>query len=130
MAIAVKRLLHTRMRVADMEASVRFYTDVLGLAVISRHTSPRGSELVFLSVPGSAEEIELCSFPDSGDVSVPEDLVHLAFQVDDMDEAIRHLEQMGVPVTDGPTASRSGAFCFIDAPEGYEIELIASRSPG
>ena len=110
MAIAVKRLLHTRMRVADMEASVRFYTDVLGLAVISRHTSPRGSELVFLSVPGSAEEIELCSFPDSGDVSVPEDLVHLAFAVDDMDETIRHLEQMGVPVTDGPTASRSGAF--------------------
>lgn len=112
------------MRVSDMAAHVRFYTEVLGLSVTSRHTSPRGSELVFLSVPGSAEEIELCSFPGSGEVAVPEDLVHLAFQVDDMDETVRHLERMGVPVTDGPTKSRSGAFCFIDAPEGYEIELI------
>jgi len=127
MAIEVKRLLHTRMRVADMEATVRFYTEVLGLEVVSRHTSPRGSELAFLSVPGSAEEIELCSFPASGEVQVPEDLVHLAFEIPDMDATIAHLNELGVPITDGPTQSRSGRFCFIDAPEGYEIELIENR---
>ncbi|MFQ5508728.1 MAG: VOC family protein [Leptospirillia bacterium] len=124
MALQVRRLLHTRMRVSDMEATVRFYTDVLGLSVSARHTSPRGSKLVFLSVPGSAEEIELCSFPESGNVHVPEDLVHLAFEVDDMEATVRHLGELGVPVTDGPTVSSSGSFCFIDAPEGYEIELI------
>ena len=53
MTIRVKRLLHTRMRVADVAKSVRFYTEVLGLSVIKQHRSPRGSELVFLSVPGS-----------------------------------------------------------------------------
>ena len=124
MAIEVKRLLHTRMRVADMEASVRFYTEVLGLTVLSRHRSPRGSELVFLQVPGSTEEIELCAFPASGEVRVPEDLVHLAFEVPDMAATVARLEAMGVPITDGPTESRSGSFCFIDAPEGYEVELI------
>lgn len=127
MSISVRRLLHTRMRVNDIEASVRFYTEVLGLGVTSRHTSPRGSKLVFLSVPGSAEEIELCSFPASGDVKVPEDLVHLAFEVADLDATIAHLESLGVPITDGPTDSRSGRFCFIDAPEGYEIELIEPK---
>jgi lactoylglutathione lyase len=129
-SISVRRLLHTRMRVNDIEASVRFYTEVLGLAVVSRHTSPRGSQLVFLSVPGSAEEIELCSYPASGGVRVPEDLVHLAFEVPDLDAAIRRLEDLGVPVTDGPTRSRSGRFCFIDAPEGYEVELIEHRGEG
>jgi lactoylglutathione lyase len=129
-AIAVRRLLHTRMRVGDMAASIRFYTEVLGLQVVSRHTSPRGSELAFLKVPGSAEEIELCSFPAAGPVRVPEDLVHLAFEVADLDETIRRLEALGVPVTDGPTDSRSGRFCFIDAPEGYEVELIERRPPG
>jgi lactoylglutathione lyase len=124
MAIAVKRLLHTRMRVNDMEASLRFYTGVLGLKVISRHRSPRGSELAFLGVPGSAEEIELCSFPPGGPVQVPADLVHLAFEVADLDATIARLAELGVAVTDGPTRSRSGRFCFIDAPEGYEVELI------
>jgi lactoylglutathione lyase len=127
MAIQVERLLHTRMRVADIDATVRFYTFVLGLKVIERHTSPRGSELAFLEVPGSAEEIELCSFPASGAVKVPEDLVHLAFEVADLDRAIGQLQSLGVPITDGPTQSRSGRFCFIDAPEGYEVELIERR---
>jgi lactoylglutathione lyase len=127
MAIRVERLLHTRMRVGDIDATVRFYTEVLGLTVAERHTSPRGSKLVFLKVPGSDEEIELCSFPASGDVAVPEDLVHLAFQVADLDATIAHLESLGVPITDGPTDSRSGRFCFIDAPEGYEVELIEHR---
>jgi len=127
MAIRVERLLHTRMRVADIDATVKFYTDVLGLKVTLQHTSPRGSKLVFLEVPGSAEEIELCSFPASGTVKVPEDLVHLAFEVSDLDATITQLEALGVPITDGPTDSRSGRFCFIDAPEGYEVELIECR---
>lgn len=127
MTIEVKGLLHTRMRVTDMAATVRFYTHVLGLRVVSRHRSPRGSELVFLDVPGSREQIELCSFPASGAVRCPEDLVHLAFRVENMDDTVARLAELGVPVTDGPTQSRSGRFCFIDAPEGYEIELIEAR---
>ena len=78
----VKKLLHTRMRVSDMDQTVRFYTGVLGLEVLERKTSPRGSHLAFLKVPNSDELIELCSFPPSGPVTVQADLVHLAFQVE------------------------------------------------
>lgn len=121
----VAKLLHTRMRVSDIDRTIRFYTDVLGLDVLERKTSPRGSHLAFLRVPNSEELIELASFPPSGPVKVQEDLVHLAFQVDDLDDAVRQLNDMGVPITDGPTATSSGSrFIFIDAPDGYEIELI------
>jgi catechol 2,3-dioxygenase-like lactoylglutathione lyase family enzyme len=50
----VNKLLHTRYRVNDLERTVAFYRDVLGLAEIRRHKSPRGSELVFLKAPGSS----------------------------------------------------------------------------
>ena len=126
----VKKLLHTRMRVSDMDQTIRFYTEVLGLEVLERKTSPRGSHLAFLKVPNSDELIELCSFPPSGPVKVQEDLVHLAFQVESLDGTIQSLKAKGIRITDGPTASSSGSrFIFIDAPDGYEIELI-ERAPG
>ncbi len=126
----VKKLLHTRMRVSDMDQTIAFYRDVLGLEVLERHTSPRGSHLAFLAVPNSEELIELCSFPPSGPVKVQEDLVHLAFEVEDLDDTIAQLAAQGVKITDGPTRSSSGSrFLFIDAPDGYEIELI-ERPPG
>jgi lactoylglutathione lyase len=121
----IKKLLHTRMRVNDIEETIRFYRDILGLKVVERKRSPRGSELAFLSVPNSDEQIELCSYPSSGEVKVQEDLVHLAFEVDDLDRTIARLKDKGVPITDGPTVTSSGSrFCFIDAPDKYEIELI------
>ncbi len=126
----VKKLLHTRMRVSDMEQTIQFYTGVLGLEVIERKTSPRGSHLAFLRVPNSDELIELCSFPASGPVKVQEDLVHVAFQVENLDDTIAQLEAKGIAITDGPTKTSSGSrFIFIDAPDGYEVELI-ERPPG
>jgi lactoylglutathione lyase len=125
----VKKLLHTRMRVNDMEQTVNFYTNVLGLEVLERKVSPRGSQLAFLKVPNSEELIELTSFPPSGPVKVQEDLVHLAFQVESLDDSIASLNAKGVNVTDGPTQTSSGSrFIFIDAPDGYEIELIERPS--
>ncbi|MBL8074002.1 MAG: VOC family protein [Nitrospira sp.] len=121
----VKKLLHTRMRVSDLDETIRFYTTVLGLEVIERKVSPRGSQLAFLKVPNSDELIELTSFPPSGPVKVQEDLVHLAFQVENLDATMAVLTAQGVKITDGPTRTSSGSrFIFIDAPDGYEIELI------
>ena len=126
----VKKLLHTRMRVSDIDETIAFYTGVLGLQVVERKTSPRGSHLAFLAAPNSDELIELCSFPPSGPVTVQEDLVHLAFEVENLDETIRALSAKGIRVTDGPTTTSSGSrFIFIGAPDGYEIELI-ERPPG
>jgi lactoylglutathione lyase len=121
----VTRLLHTRMRVTDMDQTINFYTNVLGLEVLERKVSPRGSHLAFLKVPNSEELIELCSFPSSGPVKVQEDLVHLAFQVENLDDTIEELGAKQIRVTDGPTTTSSGSrFIFIDAPDGYEVELI------
>jgi lactoylglutathione lyase len=121
----VRKLLHTRYRVNDLERTVRFYCDILGLAEVQRHKSPRGSELVFLQTPGSEELIEICSFPAGGPVQVQADLTHLAFGVDNLAAFGRHLAAHGLKYSDGPTTSVSGTtFAFIDAPEGYEIELI------
>ena len=119
------KLLHTRMRVSDMDQTVNFYTNVLGLEVLERKVSPRGSHLAFLKVPNSEELIELCSFPPSGLVTVQEDLVHLAFQVENLDDTIEQLGAKQIRITDGPTTTSSGSrFIFIDAPDGYEVELI------
>ncbi len=122
----VRKLLHTRYRLNDLERSVRFYKEVLGLEEVRRHKSPRGSELVFLKAPESEETIELCHFPSSGPVEVQADLTHLAFQVDSLEAFGQHLASLGLKYSDGPTyrPDGTGGFAFVDAPEGYEIELI------
>jgi len=121
----VTKFLHTRYRVNDLQRTVDFYKNVLGLEEIRRHKSPRGSELVFLQVPGSETQIEITYFPGSGPVQVQPDLTHLAFEVESLESFGKHLEKLGLKYSDGPTASSSGSvFAFIDAPEGYEIELI------
>jgi lactoylglutathione lyase len=128
--LRVTRLHHTRYRLNDLEPSVKFYREVLGLEEVRRHKSPRGSELVFLKAPGSEELIELCHFPASGPVHVQPDLTHLAFEVESLEAFGKHLASLGLQYSDGPhyKPDGSGGFAFVDAPEGYEIELI-QRSP-
>lgn len=121
----VKKLLHTRFRVADLDKTISFYKDVLGLEEVRRSTSGRGSQLVFLKAPESDELIEICKFDESGPVQVGPDLTHLAFEVDDLEAFARHSAALGYPLSDGPHKASSGSVIgFVDAPEGYEIELI------
>jgi len=121
----VKKLLHTRYRVHDLEKTISFYTEVLGLIEVTRHTSGRGSQLVFLKAPESEELIEICKFDASGPVQVGPDLTHLAFSVDNLEAFAAQAAAKGYPLSDGPhPKSNGGAIAFIDAPEGYEIELI------
>jgi lactoylglutathione lyase len=120
----VKKLLHTRYRVHDLDKTVSFYKDVLGLKELRRHTSGRGSQLVFLKAPHGDAEIEICKFDDSGPIVVGPDLTHLAFEVEDLEKFAEHAAAKGYPLSDGPHSTGSGKIAFIDAPEGYEIELI------
>lgn len=124
--MAIKKFLHTRMRVNDLERTVKFYEEALGLRVVRRHTSPRGAQLAFIGVPNSDEEIELCQMPaGSPGVQVQPDLMHLAFEVDDLETFAAGARARGYPLSDGPTKTGSGSvIAFIDAPEGYEVELI------
>src|SRR5882762_4311412 len=98
----ITKLLHTRYRVHDLEKTVHFYTEVLGLKEVRRHTSGRGSQLVFLKAPDSEEEIEICKFDESGPVRVGPDLTHLAFQVDDIEAFAKRTAEKGYPLSDGP----------------------------
>ncbi len=121
----VTKLLHTRYRVEDLEKTVSFYTEVLGLEEVKRSTSARGSKLVFLKTPGSEELIEICEFKQAGPVVVGPDLTHLAFEVEDIEAFGAHAKAKGYPFSDGPSASGTGStIAFVDAPEGYEIEII------
>jgi lactoylglutathione lyase len=124
--MSVKKLLHTRMRVNDLERSVRFYETAFGLKCTRRHTSPRGAQLAFLATPNSDEEIELCQMPAGApSVQVQPDLMHLAFEVDDLAAFAEGLKQKGIALSDGPTKTSSGSvIAFVDCPEGYEVELI------
>jgi lactoylglutathione lyase len=122
----VKKLLHTRMRVNDLERTVKFYEQALDLKVARRSVSPRGAQIVFLETPNSDEEIEICQMPPGAEsVKVQPDLMHLAFAVDDLDAFAAELTKKGFALSDGPTKTGSGSvIAFIDAPEGYEVELI------
>jgi lactoylglutathione lyase len=81
--------------------------------------------LVFFKAPESEELIEICKFDESGPVQVGPDLTHLAFSVEDMEAFAAHAAALGYPLSDGPHKTSSGSvIAFIDAPEGYEIELI------
>ncbi len=121
----VRKLLHTRYRVDDLEKTVAFYQDVLGLKEVRRHKSPRGAELVFMKAPESDETIELCQYAASGPVKVQADLTHIAFEVDSLEDFGVHIAGKGYKYSDGPhLRPDGGGIAFVDAPEGYEIELI------
>jgi lactoylglutathione lyase len=122
----VKKLLHTRLRVNDLERTVKFYRDALNLTVARRSISPRGAQIVFLATPNSDEEIEICQMPPGAPpVQVQPDLMHLAFEVDSIEAFAAELAHKGLALSDVPTKTGSGStIAFIDAPEGYEIELI------
>lgn len=115
--------LHCRIRVRDIEASVRFYTDVFGFTKVRESTSPAGNKLAFLELPGSNTQIELCYQPDAPDFIVPEDIFHFAFTAPDL-EAFRHRwEPTGIEFwpEEGPV---NNLFYFISDPDGYEIEVL------
>ena len=125
----IKRLLHTRYRVNDLEKTLSFYENVFGLKEVARHQLParvdRGLSPTARTAP---EQIEICHYPKSGPVQVQPDLTHLAFEVDDLEAFGKETAAKGYPFSDGPTVTSSGSkIAFIDGPEGYEFELIEKK---
>ena len=119
------RIVHTRIRVHDIARSVAFYRDVLGLAEAGQSVSGRGNHLTFMRDDVSGHEVELCFQPGAGDFTFPEDIFHMAFEVSDLRQVGKRLEELGIAFTDGPHFSADGsALAFIDDPDGYEIELL------
>lgn len=126
--------LHTMVRVRDLDASLRFYRDGLGLREVRRKDVPQGRfTLVFLAAPDSPDaEIELTYNWPPEDGSPAEDygsarnFGHLAFRVDDIYATCAHLQAMGVAINRPP---RDGHMAFVRSPDLISIELLQKGAP-
>lgn len=127
------RYLHTMVRVRDLDASLRFYRDGLGLREARRQENRAGRyTLVFLAAPESPEaEIELTWNWRAGDGSTEDygsarNFGHLAFRVDDIYALCAHLQAMGVAINRPP---RDGHMAFVRSPDLVSIELLQRGEP-
>ena len=118
------RYLHTMVRVRDLDASLRFYCDGLGLREVRRLENQQGRfTLVFLSAPDSPEaELELTwNWGSEEDYGSARNFGHLAFRVDDIYATCTHLQSMGVTINRPP---RDGHMAFVRSPDLVSIELL------
>ncbi len=117
------KYLHTMVRVTDIDASLRFYCDALGLRELRRNEYPQGRfTLVFLAAPGDDDaQVELTYNWDREEYGSGRAFGHLAYQVDDIYEACRRLMEHGVTINRPP---RDGRMAFVRSPDGISIELL------
>jgi lactoylglutathione lyase len=118
------KYLHSMVRVRDLDASLRFYCEGLGLREVRRREVPEGQfTLVFLAAPNSPEaEIELTWNWDSEEAyGTARNFGHLAFRVEDIYALCAHLAQMGVTINRPP---RDGHMAFVRSPDLISIELL------
>lgn len=125
------RLLHTSITVRNMDESLKFYTDVLGLAFERRRPIPENhAEIAFVRDPLSDGRIELTCWEGKGAFEPGEQLDHLAFEVADLDAFLTRARALGVRVAREPyrLAGGSGRLAFVLDPNDVWIELIERPS--
>jgi len=118
------KYLHSMVRVRDLDASLRFYCEGLGLREVRRREVPQGKfTLVFLSAPNSPDaEIELTwNWDSEEDYGSARNFGHLAFRVEDIYATCAHLQSMGVAINRPP---RDGHMAFVRSPDLISIELL------
>jgi lactoylglutathione lyase len=117
------KYLHTMVRVTDIEASLRFYRDALGLEELSRKENTQGRfTLVFLAAPGDSDaQVELTYNWDSQEYGEGRNFGHLAYAVDDIYAACRRLMDHGIVINRPP---RDGRMAFIRSPDNVSVELL------
>jgi len=121
------KYLHTMVRVGDVDASLRFYRDGLGLELLSRRDFPQGRfTLIFLAAPGdSAAQVELTHNWDPESYSGGRNFGHLAYAVDNIYAACQRLIDHGVTIQRPP---RDGRMAFVRSPDQISVELLQSGS--
>ena len=122
------KYLHTMVRVTDLDASLRFYRDGLGLEVLSRQDNPGGRfTLVFLAVPGDRNaQVELTFNWDPETYVGGRNFGHLAYAVDDIYALCARLQAYGVTIQRPP---RDGFMAFVRSPDNISIELLQRGQP-
>ena len=117
------KYLHTMVRVTDIDRSLRFYCDALGLREVRRYDSEQGRfTLVFLAAPGDeSAQVELTYNWDREEYGTGRSFGHLAYEVDDVYESCRRLMEHGVTINRPP---RDGRMAFVRSPDNISIELL------
>ena len=117
------RYLHTMVRVSDVEQSLRFYCEALGLREVRRHEHEAGRfTLIFLAAPGDdAAQVELTHNWDESGYDGGRNFGHLAYAVPDIYAACQRLVDHGVAIARPP---RDGRMAFVRSPDGISIEVL------
>ena len=115
--------LHTMVRITDVDASLRFYRDALGLEVLSRRDVPQGRfTLIFLAAPGNeTAQVELTHNWDPEAYTGGRNFGHLAYAVDDIYATCQRLMDHGVTINRPP---QDGRMAFVRSPDGISVELL------
>ena len=122
------KFLHAMIRVLDLDKSLKFFIDDLGLKEVRRKEVPKGKfTLVFLTTEEGGPEIELTYNWDEKDpYSIGRSFGHLAFQVEDIYQKCEELQNKGVAILRPP---RDGYMAFIKSPDGISVELLQKGQP-
>lgn len=117
------KYLHTMVRVSDIDASLAFYCNALGLEEIRRHEVPQGRfTLVFLAAPGDEQaQVELTWNWDPEELEGGRNFGHLAYRVPDIYATCTRLAEHGVTINRPP---RDGRMAFVRSPDGISVELL------
>lgn len=126
------RILHTMLRVADLEKSLAFYTGVLGMTLLRRTDYPEGKfTLAFVGFDDEARSavIELTHNWEAGKYEIGNAFGHIAIEVADATAACEKIRQRGGKVVRdaGPMKHGSTVIAFVEDPDGYRIELIQKK---
>lgn len=122
------RYLHTMVRVSDVEKSLAFYRDALGLQVLREYSSEQGRfTLIYLAAPGDEQaQIELTHNWDPEVYTGGRNFGHVAFAVDDIYATCQRLQEHGVTIARPP---RDGRMAFVRSPDQISIELLQKGTP-
>jgi lactoylglutathione lyase len=128
------RILHTMLRVGNLEKSLAFYTQVLGMKLLRRKDYPDGRfTLAFVGFQDEASGavLELTHNWDTASYNLGEGYGHIAIEVDDAYQACENTKKLGGKVTReaGPMKHGTTVIAFIEDPDGYKIEFIQKKLP-
>ncbi len=126
------RLLHTMLRVGDLDRSIDFYTNVLGMKLLRRHDYPEGKfTLAFVGYQPESEGavLELTHNWDTPKYNLGDGYGHIALEVDDAYAACAAVKERGGAVTReaGPMKHGTTVIAFVEDPDGYKIEFIQKK---
>lgn len=129
------RILHTMLRVGNLDASIAFYTEVLGMTLLRRKDYPEGRfTLAFVGYGNEVDQavLELTHNWDTPSYDLGEGYGHIAIEVLDVYKACEQIKAAGGKVVReaGPMKHGTSILAFVEDPDGYRIELLSGRTPG